>query len=127
MLVHIFAYDVCPLTLVVVVCVWVVSTSDLLSVVVVSDTLVESCLHAALRVGVAATASGGLAFLEFCWDGCWSRDGADCEEQSCTDEGELHLELVRVAGMNGLEVELSAATRSKRWNGMIYLYLFLCR
>lgn len=72
----------------------VVVVSDLLAVVVVRDSLVQGGADAGGSVLVAATGGGGLTGdddASVSGEGGGGGDGADCEEQSGAEEGELHL------------------------------------
>lgn len=72
----------------------VVVVSDLLAVVVVHDSLVQGSADAGCSVLVAATGGCRLTGdndISVSGEGGWGGDGADCEEQSGAEEGELHL------------------------------------
>lgn len=72
----------------------VVVVSDLLAVVVVHDSLVQGGADAGCSVLVAATGGCRLTGdndISVSGEGGWGGDGADCEEQSGAEEGELHL------------------------------------
>lgn len=72
----------------------VVVVSDLLAVVVVHDSLVHGSADAGCSVLVAATGGCRLTGdndISVSGEGGWGGDGADCEEQSGAEEGELHL------------------------------------